>query len=292
MQAEPRQTFIAIDNAQGAGEAAVLDFGPAGRPVDIVFSHANGFNALTYRTVLAPLADEGLRILAIDQRGSGLSRLPAETEGRTSWMGIADDLLAVLTALEIENAVLAGHSMGGTVSLFVAARDPKRVKALGLFDPVIPTIEMLERARTGGLTHSLLTQGALRRRNLFPSRAAALEAYRGRGAFKTWPEAMLADYVEAGLRDRDDGQVELACSPAWEASNFSSHAHDPWAAFAESRCPIRILKAENGSTCSAAEGPLTADGRIRIETVPGTSHFLPMEAPDRVQAVLRDLAAL
>ena len=292
MQAEPRQTFIAIDNDQGAGEASVLEWGPADRPVDIVFSHANGFNALTYRTLLAPLADEGLRILAIDQRGSGLSRLPAVTEGRKSWTGLADDLLAVLAAMGVERAVLAGHSMGGTISLFAAAREPARVKALGLFDPVIMAPQMLELAKAGGLTASPLVQGALRRRSLFPSRAAALEAYRGRGAFKTWPEAMLADYVEAGFRDRDDGQVELSCAPEWEASNFSTHAHDPWAAFADSRCPIRILKAEEGSTCSAVEGPLTADGRIRIETVPGTSHFLPMERPDRVQAVLMDLAAL
>ena len=291
MQAEPRQTFIAIDNDQGAGEASVLEWGPADRPVDIVFSHANGFNALTYRAILQPLAEAGLRILAMDQRGHGYSRLPAAIEGRTSWTGLADDLVAVLDAMSVKSAVLAGHSMGGTISLFAAARRPDLVKALGLFDPVIMAREMLERARTGLLTDSPLAQGALRRRAVFPDKAAVLASYAGKGAFKTWPEAMLADYVEAGFRSAKGGEVELACAPAWEASNFSTHAHDPWAAFAESRCPIRILKAEVGSTCSAAEGDLTADGRIRIETVPGTSHFLPMEVPERVRMVLRELAA-
>jgi pimeloyl-ACP methyl ester carboxylesterase len=75
--------------------------------------------------------------------------------------------------------------------------------------------------------------------------------------------------------------VRLACEPSWEASNFSSHAHDARSALPRSRCPIRILRAETGSTCRIDEeiGVLTADGRITVETVPGTTHFLPMERP-------------
>jgi pimeloyl-ACP methyl ester carboxylesterase len=291
MQAEPTQHFVAIDTPEGAGDASVLEWGPADRPVDIVFSHANGFNALTYRTILQPLADAGLRVLVMDQRGHGRSRLPAVVEGRTSWTGLADDLIAVLDALGVKNAVLAGHSMGGTISLFAAARRPDLVKALGLFDPVVMGREMVERARSGLLTDSPLVLGAQRRRTVFADRAAVIASYTGKGAFRTWSPEMLADYVEAGFRDRPDGEVELTCAPAWEASNFSTHAHDPWAAFAASRCPIRILKAETGSTCSAVEGELTADGRIRIETIPGTSHFLPMEVPERVRMVLRELVA-
>ena len=69
----PRARTIPLPARGGA--MAALEFGPAGRPVDIVFSHANGFNALTYRTILAPLAAD-LRILAIDLRGHGASTLP------------------------------------------------------------------------------------------------------------------------------------------------------------------------------------------------------------------------
>ncbi|HYG26868.1 MAG TPA: alpha/beta hydrolase, partial [Caulobacteraceae bacterium] len=71
---EPRRRFIAIESRAGAGEMSALDFGPADRPFDIVFLHANGFNALTYRSLLGPLS-AGLRILAVDQRGHGESRL-------------------------------------------------------------------------------------------------------------------------------------------------------------------------------------------------------------------------
>ena len=76
-----------IDLKARGGAMAALDFGDPGRPVDIVFVHANGFNARTYRTILEPLAED-LRILAVDQRGHGRSTLPAETVGRTSWNGL------------------------------------------------------------------------------------------------------------------------------------------------------------------------------------------------------------
>jgi pimeloyl-ACP methyl ester carboxylesterase len=135
-----------------------------------------------------------------------------------------------------------------------------------------------------------MVQAAARRRAEFPSRADALNSYRGRGAFKTWPETMLADYVAAAFRDLPGGHVTLACDPAWEASTYAGQGHDLAAALARSRCPIDIFKADLNSTCHldalapAAEPP----SRVHIETVAGASHFLPMERPDVVQAALRE----
>ena len=56
---------------------------------------------------------------------------------------------------------------------------------------------------------------------------------------------MLEDYVAGGFVGTPDGAVELACAPDWEASNYVNQAHDSWAAFAATRCPIRILRAEH-----------------------------------------------
>ncbi|MEO7027690.1 MAG: hypothetical protein ABI056_09065, partial [Caulobacteraceae bacterium] len=52
----PRPRAIGLPG-RGPGEMAVLEFGAADRPVDLVFLHANGFNGLAYRILLAPLAD-------------------------------------------------------------------------------------------------------------------------------------------------------------------------------------------------------------------------------------------
>lgn len=260
---------------------AILDFGPPDRRPDLLFLHANGFNALTYRRILAPLADR-YRILAIDQRGHGSNTLPTPIEGRTGWDDFRDDLLVLLAVLDVRNTVLAGHSMGGASCLGAAARAPERVRRLLLVDPVILSRDMLDGAGTGERPHSPLIEGARRRRAEFASRAAAFDSYRRRSAFSGWPDDMLADYVADGFRDLPGGHVRLACEPVWEASTYIAQANDPWSDFAATRCPIEVLKAERDSTCrtDGQEDHLTADSRITIETIPGTSHFLPMERPD------------
>src|ERR1700738_496045 len=133
---QPRACRLPLGPPSGPGEIAYLDFGPRERAPDLVFLHANGFNARAYRTILAPLADD-LRILAPDQRGHGGTTLPTEIEGRASWDDVAEDLLAFMAALGLGRVALAGHSMGGTASRLAAAVAPQKVRALALFDPVI-----------------------------------------------------------------------------------------------------------------------------------------------------------
>lgn len=287
---EPRKRATPV----AGGEIAGLEFGPTDRPIDIVFVHANGFNAQTYRTLLSPLA-ASLRILAIDQRGHGATTLSADPEGRRSWRDLRDDLVGLIDALDGPPVVLAGHSMGGTVSLLAAAERPDRVKGLVLLDPVImPWLAVLYAKApwtSGRLWRRMpLVQSALRRRAVFDSREAAFAAYKGRGAFKTWPETMLADYVAGGLQERADGKVELACAPAWEASNYAAQAHDPWRAIRQVRAPVRVLKAEKGSTFRAGPGFAPRGRGVSIETVVGTGHFLPMERPDIVRDALFEMA--
>ena len=71
----PRRLTVPVNNRFGVGELSVMDFGDEKRPVDLVFVHANGFNAATYRSLLAPLSGS-LRILAPDLHGHGRTRLP------------------------------------------------------------------------------------------------------------------------------------------------------------------------------------------------------------------------
>ncbi len=276
---------------------AALDFGDAARPVDVVFAHANGFNAMTYRSILGPLS-LSLRIIAMDQRGHGASRMPADPHGRRSWSDLRDDLLALLETLGDGPVILAGHSMGATASLLAAQERPDRVRALVLFDPVV-----LPRW-TSTLMHRLpwlatriygrmpLTRGALRRRSVFDSFGAAFRAYRGRGAFRTWPEIMLADYVAGGFREREDGTVELSCAPAWEASNFAAQGNDTWRALDRALAPIDIYQSATQSACriGSAASLKRRHPRLNVQTVPQTTHFLPMERPDLVRDALLNAA--
>ncbi len=268
------------------GAMAAIEFGPADRPLDVLFLHANGFNAATYRAIFTPLADR-LRILAVDQRGHGRTTLPAVPYAANVWRGYSDDLLALIDAIGERPAVLSGHSMGGTACLLAAAERPDVARRLVLFDPVIITPERAALLGEEGMRGSPLAQGALRRRDSFASRAAAFEAYHGRGAFRTWPDAMLRDYLGDGLVEDGEGAMRLACAPAWESANFSTPSPDAVGGIPDIRATIRIFTAEHASTAQfdAHEAAVLASGAT-IETIPGTSHFLPMERPDLVREAL------
>jgi len=290
MGGDVRRRAIAIKRANGVGEIAALEYGPPERTLDILFLHANGFNAGTYRQALAPLG-AGLRVLAVDMRGHGRTKLPTPIEGH-AWRIFADDLLALLSALGEVPRVLAGHSMGGTTALLAAPHLPKlHGTALVLFDPVIASHAAYE-SNGAPDWNQPFAQAALRRKSTFATRAEAAAAYRGRGAFKTWPDTMLDDYLEDGLRREPAGGLALACAPKWEAANFASYAtSNPYAGFAGAGGTVRVLRAERHSPCSVTESDAALHGPgLRVETVSGCTHFLPMERPDLVRNALSDAA--
>ena len=287
----PRRMTVPIDNRWGAGDMSVLDFGDPKRPVDLVFCHANGFNAQTYRSILAPLASS-LRILAPDLRGHGATTLPTNRQGRKGWQDHRDDLVALLDSLDGPPVVMAGHSMGATSAILAAAERPARVSQVVALDPVIwkrwvvAALQLPLINRLPG--HIPLVKGALRRRSRFDSREQALAAYRNRGAFQGWSDIMVVDYLGAGLAEDGDG-VALTCPPEWEASNYSVQGHDPWKAMRDSGRPIRILKAGTQSTCAVQAAPRGLP-LVTVETVEGGTHFFPMLRPDIVRDALFDAA--
>jgi pimeloyl-ACP methyl ester carboxylesterase len=83
----------------------------------------------------------GHRVIAYDARGHGRSS-PAPQAGAYGYELLAGDLEAVLDALDLERAVLAGASMGAHTALRLALTRPERVAGLVLitpsFDPSLP----------------------------------------------------------------------------------------------------------------------------------------------------------
>lgn len=277
------------------GEVSYLE-GAAGAPL-LHFAHATGFNAETYRGLLTPLQGR-FRVAAADQRGHGFTALPAEPGPLADWFTFGGDLVRILDGLGGGPAILAGHSMGAIVSMMAAAARPDLVRGLVLVEPVLVPRFSRQIATVMRLLHqpappnSNLAALAAKRRAIFPSFEMALSAYRGRGAFKTWPDETLADYLRGGLVPTGNGtEMRLACAPAWEASVFE-HAPPGIARLARRvRCPLTLLHAGNG-TARAREVRLVArlHGDARTIEVPGTTHFLPMERPDVVQDEIARMA--
>jgi pimeloyl-ACP methyl ester carboxylesterase len=77
---------------------------------------------------IVPLLSNRCRVLAPDLPGSGRSDL---LPGEPSIDALADSIRAFVDALQIEQSVLVGHSMGGYVALAFAEKYPGRLKAFG-----------------------------------------------------------------------------------------------------------------------------------------------------------------
>ncbi len=265
---------------------AIHAWGPPRAPVAMVFLHANGFSALTYSDLLAPLA-QGQRISAPDLRGHGATRLPTETRGRRDWSDHAQDVARSLDSLAAP-VVLAGHSMGATVAVLAAALRPNKVSHLALLDPVVmhPVVSRLMTlplVRRATRRHPFVA-AAMRRRGQFDSRVAALEAYRERGAFRGWPDTTLRAFVESAFIQDGTG-VSLACAPEWEASNYAAQSHDAWRALRRTRVPVRALKAEAGSTFTA---PAASLPNVEIDVLAGARHMFPMTHADLTRGFLQE----
>jgi sigma-B regulation protein RsbQ len=101
----------------------------------MVLVHGFGCDQHMWRLV-APAFTSRYRVVLLDLIGAGHSDLTAYNPERYSNLNAhADDVLEVIRALELEEAILVGHSVGATIALLAAIRDPKRITHLILVAP-------------------------------------------------------------------------------------------------------------------------------------------------------------
>ena len=99
-----------------------------GRGPMVVLLHGVPASSFLYRKMMAPLADQGLRAVALDFPGLGLADRPTEFD--YTWSGLARWLGEALEALEIERCHLVVHDIGGPIGCEWAIRNPERVQSL------------------------------------------------------------------------------------------------------------------------------------------------------------------
>ena len=258
------------------------------------FAHATGMCADVYAALLAPLAGE-FNVVASDARGHGRTTLPADPAALHDWRTYENDLAALLAHYPAPRWLLAGHSMGASVSLGLAARLPELAAAVVLVEPAcVPFAQAsaFDAARAAGRLINPMAAQAAKRRAVFPSREAARENWHGRGVFRGWPDAALDAYVAGGMRQRRDGEVELACAPAWEAATFAAVTTRTAASVGAWAGPLALLYGTRFSTVAREDAATVAGLRpgAHVERIAGASHFLPLEHPDRVHAAIRAAA--
>ncbi len=114
----------------------------------ITFSHGWPLNSDAWDGQMLFLAQKGFRVVAHDRRGHGRSS-PASSGNDMD--GYADDLAAVIEALDLEDATLVGHSTGGgEVARYIGRHGTKRV-AKAVLIAAVPPIMLKSAANPEGL---------------------------------------------------------------------------------------------------------------------------------------------
>jgi pimeloyl-ACP methyl ester carboxylesterase len=128
---DPRARDVYVIASQG--ESIYAEATGQGRP--LVLCHGLGGNhAIWWRQVHTLAA--GHRIITWDQRGFGNS---TALTGDVSIDAAAADLLAILTELELQDAVVIGQSMGAFTALRAALIDPSRISAFIISTSLVAT---------------------------------------------------------------------------------------------------------------------------------------------------------
>jgi pimeloyl-ACP methyl ester carboxylesterase len=223
------------------------------------------------------LASAGHRVIAYDRRGFGASTHQAIKDPRRH----TADAAALLQGLNAVPAIVVGHSMGGVISLDLAARHPDLVRALVLIEPPLH----FKKHPSPTMIRSLLAAQVVRR--LRGEQVAAERFFRfatsttdgGNGYDLTPPgeRAKLLANAPAVMRELDSGTGEHVTS----------------ADIAGIGCPVVCLV---GSITlpdyvRAAQRIAKARPATRVVSVEGAGHVLPISHPQAVLEAVREATA-
>jgi pimeloyl-ACP methyl ester carboxylesterase len=247
-----------------------------GKP-NLILLH--GFaNSLQSFRLLAPLIAGDYYVVALDMPGFGLSAKPADHDYHNTAQ--AKIVSAFAQVIGLDNYVIGGHSLGGTIALYVAVSDP-RVSGLVLMNPGIITTGVPEitrylpwpvprvMAKTFGTNN--FRESFLKRSFMNPAIVTP----------QVLSDMMLAPRSEGYLSGMTSmmGQYEAGKEVAM---------------LADVKVPTLIVWGERDRSKSMQE---LAELRRRLPgakvvTAPGSGHYVQEEAPDVVAAGLKAAAGI
>jgi len=115
-----RMAYMDVQPAQPNGKTVVL-------------FHGKNFGAEYWDNTLRALSKQGYRVIAPDQIGFGKSSKP---EIRYTFAMLADNTVRLLDHLKVGRVAIVANSMGGMLGVHFARRNPERVSALVLENPL------------------------------------------------------------------------------------------------------------------------------------------------------------
>ena len=250
-----------------------------GQPM--VFAHGFGCDQNMWRFV-APAFEDRFRIVLFDYVGHGVSDPSSYDPAAYGSLGaFAEDLLAVLRELELEEVVLVGHSVSSMIGVLAANKEPERFDKLVLIGPSPRYTDDAGAGYTGGFTDDDIN-GLLE----------SLESnYLG------WSSAMapvimanpdkptLAHELEASFCRTDPAMARQFARATFLSDNRAD--------LAEVSVPTLVLQCTNDAIAPVSVGEYVA-GAIPGSTLvllDATGHCPHLSAPDETIAAIRSFVA-
>ena len=262
--------------------------GSGGGTRDWLLVHGLASNAQLWDPLARRLADAGHRVVAVDQRGHGLSdRVPFDDDPATS----SADLVAVSQSLGLDRPIAVGQSWGGNVVLHLGATHPDAVRSVVGIDG--GTIDLAARFATFEACWEVLAPPRLAGTPLETITAMLAERH------PDWePEALAG--VLANFARRPDGTVTPHLRRA-DHQRIVRQLYElpPTRLYPATRVPVLLLPVvasvgggeRTVSSRRDVEAALAALPHGRVVWMVDREHDVHAQAPDEVATVLLDALA-
>ena len=249
-----------------------------GSGTPVLLMHGWPDSAYLWRHQIPFLTRHGFRAIAPDMRGFGRSSRPATVAGYALANAVSD-MAGVLDALGVESAHVVGHDWGAVVGWLTAIFQPDRVEKLVVLSvghPRAPrTLRQYEMA-----WYQLFFQ--------FEGIAEATLAYDGWALLRRLlrgdgdQERYLQDLSRPGA---------LTASLNWYRANLAPRMPGPALELPPVRVPTLGIWSTNDHYLDGErmkKSGAYVEAPWRYEMIDGASHWIPLDAPDRLNALLLD----
>jgi pimeloyl-ACP methyl ester carboxylesterase len=248
------------------------------RPPAMLLVHGFSHGGFVWRTLADALSDAmpGLGMAAVDLRGHGDS--DRDPRGRYDIDTHVADVAAVARALDVQDCVLVGHSLGASVAILAAERLPRRPQAVILVD--------------GGPGLSPAASAHVREEFLQSKfRYRSPDEYRDqlRASMPMGSAPVLQAMAADALAQLGPGEFRLKADRA-----LGYQVHDPgidaalWQALQRMRIPLLVVRGAASALCTKAwcDAFAARVPHAAIETVNRAGHAVMLDNPDRFNALV------
>jgi len=232
----------------------------------LVLLHSLGTCAALWEKQVAELAIERF-VICPEFRGHGLSE---ESGGPVTCEALAEDVLAVLDAMEIEAFALVGISLGGVVAQIVAGKAGARVTGLAVFDSYVQSLNpQMWRDRAAKI------------------RASGLNSI-APGVLKIWMTEADAMTVDGAGMARI---LAVASGAGYAACCDALAIADTRAIAAQITCPtvVAVGSEDHAAPVAASQAVVDAVSGARLEIIEGAAHIPTLHYPARCTAIIRSI---